>query len=70
MLFLLSLVPELKQQFNELTNGKSQTNRYQKWDLLFSQRHYQSIKIRIKFLKNRQKTLQRRRYLLYWIHCN
>ena len=27
ILFVLSLVPELKQQFNELKNGKSQTNR-------------------------------------------
>ena len=26
MLFVLSLVPALKQQFNELINGKSQTN--------------------------------------------
>ena len=28
MLFVLILVPALKQQFNELINGKSQTN----WD--------------------------------------
>ena len=39
MLFVLSLVPALKQQFNELINGKSQTNRDQKSDLLFLQRH-------------------------------
>ena len=32
---LLSLVPALKQQFNELINGKSQTNRDQKSNLLF-----------------------------------
>ena len=49
MLFLLSLVPVLKQQFNkcnsiELINGKSQTNRDQKSNLLFLQRHYQSRK--------------------------
>ena len=40
MLFVLSLVPALKQQFNELINGKSQTNRDQKSNLLFLQRHY------------------------------
>ena len=37
MLFVLSLVPILKQQFNELINGKSQTNRDQKSNLLFLQ---------------------------------
>ena len=30
MSFVISLVPTLKQQFNELINGKSQTNRDQK----------------------------------------
>ena len=35
MSFVLSLVPALKQQFNELINGKSQTNRDQKSNLLF-----------------------------------
>ena len=49
----------LKQQFNELINGKSQTNRDQKSNLLFLQRHDQSQKFRIKLVKNRQKTLQR-----------
>ena len=39
MLFVLSLVPTLKQQFNELINGKSQTNRDQKSNLIFLQRH-------------------------------
>ena len=39
MLFALSLVPTLKQQFNELINGKSQTNRDQKSNLLFLQQH-------------------------------
>ena len=38
MLFVLSLVPVPKQQFNELINGKSQTNRDQKSNLLFLQR--------------------------------
>ena len=38
-LFVLSLVPALKQQFNELINGKSQTNRDQKSNLLFLQQH-------------------------------
>ena len=35
MLFVLGLVPALEQQFNELVNGKSQTNRDQKSNLLF-----------------------------------
>ena len=47
---LLSLVPALKQQFNELINGKSQTNRDQKSNLLFLQRHDHSQKIRNKCL--------------------
>ena len=47
MLFVLSLVPALKQQFNEPINGKSQTNRDQKLSLLFLQRHDQSQKFRI-----------------------
>ena len=34
---VLILVPALKQQFNELINGKSQTNRDQKSNLLFLQ---------------------------------
>ena len=50
MLFVLSLVPTLK-QFNELINGKSQTNRDQKSNLLFLQRHDQSQKFRLKLLK-------------------
>ena len=33
MLFVLSLVHALKQQFNEFINGKSQTNRDQKSNL-------------------------------------
>ena len=44
MLLVLSLVLVLKQQFIkfsfiELINGRSQTNRNQKWNLLFLQRH-------------------------------
>ena len=39
MLFVLSLAPVVKQQFNKLVNRKSQTNRDQKPDLLFLQRH-------------------------------
>ena len=55
MLFVLSLVHALKQQFNEFINGKSQTNRDQKSNLLFLQRHDQSQKFRINLVKNRQK---------------
>ena len=39
MLLVLSLVPILKQQFNELINGTSQTNGGQKSTLLSSQQH-------------------------------
>ena len=68
MLLVLNLVPVLKQRFNKLINGKSQTNRDQKWNLLFLQRHDQSQKFRIKnrqnrqnrkIVKNRQKAVQR-----------
>ena len=59
MLFVLSLVHALKQQFNELINGKSQTNRDQKSNLLFLQQHDQSQKLWLKLVKNRQKALQR-----------
>ena len=44
MLFVLLLVAALKQQFYKVINGKSQTNRDQKSDLLFLQRHGQSQK--------------------------
>ena len=74
MLFELSLVHALKQQFNELINEKSQTNTDQKsiiifcfitdQNLLFLQWHDQSQKIWIKLVKNRQKHLQRHWYLL------
>ena len=59
MLLVLRLVPTLKQQLNELINGKSQTNRDQKSNLLFLQQHDQSQKFQIKLVKNRQKALQR-----------
>ena len=59
MLLVLSLIPALKQQLNELINGKSQTNRDQKSNLFFSQQRDQSQNFRIKLVKNRQKTLQR-----------
>ena len=59
MLFVLSLVPALKQQLNEFINGKSQTNRDQKSNLLFLQRHNQSQKFEIELVKNQQKALQR-----------
>ena len=59
MLLVLSLVSVLKQQFNELINGKSQTNRDQKSNLSFSQRHDQSQKFRIKLVKNRKKNYKR-----------
>ena len=52
MLFLLSLVPALKQKFHELINGKGQTNRDQKSNLEFLKRHDQSQKCRIKRVKN------------------
>ena len=44
MLLVLRLVPAIKQQFDELINGKSQTNKDQKLYLLFLQRHDQSPK--------------------------
>ena len=57
MLFVLSLVPTLKQQFNELINGKSQTNRDQK-SYYFYNDMINLKKFQIKLLKTRQKTLQ------------
>ena len=54
----------LKQQYNEynsieLINGKSQTNKHQKLNLLILQQHDQFQKFWLKFVKNRQKELQR-----------
>ena len=56
---MLSLVSVLKQRFNKFINGKSQTNRDEKSNLLFVQRHEQSKKFRLKLVKNRQKALQK-----------
>ena len=56
---MLSLVSVLKQRFNKLINGKSQTNRDEKSNLLFVQRHEQSKIFRLKLVKNRQKALQK-----------
>ena len=63
-LLMLSLVPELKRQFDkcnslELNNGKSKKNRDQKSNLLFLQRHDLSQKFGIKLVRNIQKALQR-----------
>ena len=58
MLFVLRLVLSLKQQFNKLINGKSQTNRDQKSNFFFFcflQQHDQSQMFRIKLVKNRKK---------------
>ena len=64
MLFVLSLVSVLKQRFNEcnsikLINNKIQTNRGQKSNILFLQRHDQSQKFWLKLVENRQKPSQR-----------
>ena len=59
MLLVLSLVPLPKQRFNKLINVRSQTDRDQKSNLLFLQRHDQSQTFRLKLVKNRQKALQR-----------
>ena len=59
MLLMLSLVPVFKQSFSKLINGRSQTNRDQKSNLLFLQRHDQSQTFWLKLVKNRQKALQR-----------
>ena len=63
-LLMLSLVPELKRQFDkcnsmELNNGKSKKNRDQQSNLLFLQRHDLSQKFGIKLVRNIQKALQR-----------
>ena len=57
MLLVLSFVSVLKQQFHELINGKSQTNRDQKSSLLFLQRHDQSRKFWIKLVKKSTKSI-------------
>ena len=60
MFRMLSLILVLKQQFIKfsfigLINGKTQTNRDQKSNLFFLQRHDQSQKFWIKLVKNRKK---------------
>ena len=72
---MLSLIRVLKQKiikfsFIELINENSQTNGDQKSNLLLLQQHYQSQKFRVKFVKKKQKALQRDCPLLYWIHYN
>ena len=59
MLLVLSLVPLPKQRFNKLINVRNQTDRDQKSNLLFLQRHDQSQTFRLKLVKNRQNALQR-----------
>ena len=55
MLLVLSLVTALKQRFNKHINGKSQTKRDQKLNLLFLQRQCQEFWF--KRVKNRQKNI-------------
>ena len=59
MLLVLSLVPLPKQRFNKRINVRSQTDRDQKSNLLFLQRHDQSQTFRLNLVKNRQNALQR-----------
>ena len=59
MSLVLSLIPALKQQFNKLINGKCKTNRDQKSNLLFLQRHNQSQKFQVKLVKNRKKNIRK-----------
>ena len=49
-------------------NGKRQTNRDQKSNLLFLQWHNQPQKFQINPVRNPQKILQRHWYSLYWTH--
>ena len=59
ILVVLSLVIVLKQKLNKHINRKSQTNRDQKLNLLFLQRHDQSQTFWLKLVKNKQKALQK-----------
>ena len=54
---ILSLVLAIRQQFNELIDGKCQTNRDQKSNLLFSQRHHQSQNFESHLLKIDKKNI-------------
>ena len=56
---MLKKVLIIKQQSIELINGKSQTNRDQKSNLLFLQRHDKSKICRLKLFKNRQKNISK-----------
>ena len=61
MLLVLSLALVLKQNLIiELINGRRQTNRDQKSNLLFLQPHNQSQRFWIKLVKNRQKNITNR----------
>ena len=53
---ILSLVPAIRQQFR-LIDGKCQTNRDQKSNLLFSQRHHQSQNFESHLLKIDKKNI-------------
>ena len=55
---LLDMIISIDQK-NININGKSQTNKYKKSNLLFLQGHDQSQRFRMKLVKNRQKALQR-----------
>ena len=54
---ILSLVPAMRQQFNELIDGKCKTNRDQKSNLLFSQWHHQSQNFESNLLKIDKKNI-------------
>ena len=56
---MLKKILIIKQQSIELINGKSQTNRDQKSNLLFLQRHDKSQICRLKLFKNRQKNISK-----------
>ena len=55
---LLDMIISIDQK-NININGKSQTNKYKKSNLLFLHGHDQSQRFRMKLVKNRQKALQR-----------
>ena len=54
MLPVLSLVPVLKHQFNELINGTSQINKHQKSNIWFFRWHDYYQKFLLKLTKNKQ----------------
>ena len=70
ILVVLSLVIVLKQKLNKHINRKSQTNRDQKLNLLFLQRHDQSQTFWLKLVKNKQKALDKKNWWLWKkLHC-